>query len=449
MQSRTKRRQVVAAAIASLVIVSGCSGASKATTNSNTNGAANTGTVTITLSSSASPPNVKATNQVIALFEASHPTIKVKFEPDAGGTRQSSVLRIGEGDPSLDIASAEVGYQYQWYANGWISPLTPYFTKADLATVEPHLVNEWTNSKGQLLGIPTDNSGMWLAVNQDLLKKAGVTPPPTMKRDSLGAVTSGVWTWEQVLAAAKQVQQRTGKIGLLFPTDDGWPTLPLAEQLGAQPTSPDGLTVKGYLDQPQWVTAMTKWKDFFTSGASQIVNPVWTNSQFLAGGAAFALTHLAVFDECTQAKFDCDAAAEPYYQGGKKVVQSTNSGWVLNSKSPHKAQAAEFMKFVLLNPAASKILVAAPFYAGIPMLVTPFNAMQSDPAFKKFPASVKLLGAWQSENWPEVPIKSPVGATIYTSITNAYMDSRTGATTPQQAVNTMVQVVERALAKYK
>jgi ABC-type glycerol-3-phosphate transport system substrate-binding protein len=59
-----------------------------------------------------------------------------------------------------------------------------------------------------MLGIPTDNSGMWLAVNQDLLKQAGVKPPPTMKRESLQATTSGVWTWEQVLAAAKQVSRR-------------------------------------------------------------------------------------------------------------------------------------------------------------------------------------------------------------------------------------------------
>jgi len=431
-----------APAAAAVTLIAACSGGG---TSGNATG---NDVVTITLTSDAAPVNAKATQQVITLFERSHPKIKVKFEPDNGTARQSSVLRIGQGDPSLDIASAEVGYQYQWYANGWITPVTKYFTKAELSTVVPHLIEEWTTSDGKMLGIPTDNSGMWLAVNQDLLKQAGVKPPPTMKRESLQATTSGVWTWEQVLAAAKQVKQKTGKTGLIFPGDQAWATLPLAEQLGAKATGPRGLTVDGYLNKQPWVEAMARWKTFFVGGASQIANPNFSNDQFLAGNAAFQLSHDAVFDECKTVKFDCDAAAQPYYQGGHKAVQSTNSGYVLNAKSPHQAQAAEFMKFVLLNPQASKILVAAPFFAGVPMLKTPFAAMMTDPKYKTFPNSVKVLGAWQSQNWPETPVKSPIGATLFTSLSDAYQSARTGAKSPQDAATTMYDQVSRELTKY-
>lgn len=149
-----------ALAAAAVTLIAACSGGG---TSGNATG---NDVVTITLTSDAAPVNAKATQQVITLFERSHPKIKVKFEPDNGTARQSSVLRIGQGDPSLDIASAEVGYQYQWYANGWITPVTKYFTKAELSTVVPHLIEEWTTSDGKMLGIPTDNSGMWLAVNQ-------------------------------------------------------------------------------------------------------------------------------------------------------------------------------------------------------------------------------------------------------------------------------------------
>lgn len=447
MQTRKTKYALVTAAAAAVTLIAGCSGGGTGTGTSSS--AASNGVVTVTLASDAAPVNAKATQQVIALFEKSHPKIKVKFEPDNGTARQSSVLRIGQGDPSLDIASAEVGYQYQWYANGWITPVTKYFTKAELSTVVPHLIEGWTTADGQMLGIPTDNSGMWLAVNQDLLKQAGVTPPPTMKRDSLQATTSGVWTWEQVLAAAKQVKQKTGKTGLIFPGDQAWATLPLAEQLGAKATGPKGLTVQGYLDQPPWVDAMAKWKNFFVGGASKVADPAFSNDQFLAGNAAFQLSHDAVFDECkTVKKFDCDAAAQPYYQGGQKMVQSTNSGYVLNSKSPHQAQAAEFMKFVLLNPQASKILVAAPFFAGVPMLNAPFAAMMTDPTYKTFPNSVKVLGAWQSQNWPETPVKSPIGATFFTSLSDAYQSARTGAKSPQAAAATMYTEVSRELTKY-
>lgn len=207
--------------------------------------------------------------------------------------------------------------------------------------------------------------------------------------------------------------------------------------------------MKGYLDQPPWVEAMTRWKRFFDSGAAQVANPEWTNDQFLAGNTAFQLTHLAVSDECLQAKFDCDAATEPYYEGGQKMVQSVNSGWVLNSKSQHPDEAAAFMKFVLLDPAASKALVDAPFFAGISMLKDRVEAMPTEPEYQKFPRSIKVLGSWQSENWPQVPIKSPVGATIFTSLSDAYKDTRTGAATPQAAVDKMANEADRQLQKYK
>lgn len=450
MRSSNKRLGLVAAIAIPMIVLSACSSSSPTPSGPSSSSGPSTvsAPVTITLVSDGGTANSKATNAVIALFEKSHPNITVDFQPDTGNARQGSVLRIGQGDPSLDIASAEVGYEYQWYANGWIVPITEYFTQDELATVVPHILAEWTNADGELLGIPTDNSGMWLAVNQDILKAAGVTPPPTMKRDSLDAVTSGVWTWEQVLVAARQVQEKTGKIGLVFPGDQAWATLPLAQQLGAETTSPDGLTVKGYLDQQPWVDAMAHWKAFFVDDVGQVANPEWTNDQFLAGEVAFQLSHVAVSDECATVTFDCDAAAEPYYEGGKPVTQSVNSGWVINSKSSHQAEAAEFMKFVLLDPEASQALVDGPFFAGITMLKEPLAAMKTSADYQTFPNSTKVLVAWQSENWPEVAVKSPVGGTIFTAVWDALKNVRTGAATPEQAVATMADQVDRELAKY-
>jgi multiple sugar transport system substrate-binding protein len=441
MERRRGTRALIAVFAIPLMLVAACGGGDD---DSSTGGK-----TVINFSGASDPTFVKAQKEVIRLFEAAHPNITVKFEPAPGvDAEQGAILRLGQHDETLDIATDEVGYEYQWYKNGWIESLTPYFSKDELAQIDDHLVDNETQN-GQLLAIPTDNSTMYLAVNQDLLKQAGVTGPPTLKRNKLDQVTSGVWTWEQVLEAAKQVKAKTGKTGIFFPNDETWILSPMAQQLGAKASSDDGLQVKGYLDQAPWVDLATRWKAFFAGGASQITTPTWTNDQFLAGGGAFALTHIGGYSICGTAKFDCDAAAEPYFQGGKKIVQSTGIGWVLSSASKHKKEAAEFLKFTMLDPGAQKALVDGVYFAAIPMTKVGLKAMETDPAYQKFPMQVRLLGAWQFQNWPSQAMRSPANATIFTSVSDAFKNVRVGAQSPEAAVKEMTDKVDRDLSKYR
>jgi multiple sugar transport system substrate-binding protein len=442
MQRRTGIVAAVAFASAALLALGGCSAGPSTSTSGG-------GKVTITMVGDSGPANVVTQKKIIALFEKAHPNISVTFQGATGvDAEQGSILRLGQGDTTLDVATTEVGYEYQWYKSGWIQSLTPFFSKADLDKVEPHLIANET-FKGQLLAIPVDNSTMWLTVNEDLLKKAGVTGPPTLKADGLDKTTSGVWTWEQVLAAAKQVKAKTGKTGLLFPADETWILAPMAQQLGGFATSDDGLTVKGYLDSKPWVDLATKWKQFFVGDASAITNPTWTTDQFAAGDAAFSLTHIGSYNLCEGVKFSCDAAAEPYFAGGKKVVQSNGIAWALNSKSQHPKEAAEFLKFALTDPEAQKAFVDGNYFAAIPELKTQLTAMETDPAYQKFPLQVRLLGAWQEKNWPEQSMVSPANATIFTSVSDAFKDVRVGAATPQEALDKATANVERELQKYR
>jgi ABC-type glycerol-3-phosphate transport system substrate-binding protein len=404
---------------------------------------------TITFSGDGSETFMAAQLKVIDLFEAAHPNIKVKFEPAPGvDAEQGAILRLGQGDTSLDVVTTEVGYEYQWFKNGWLESLTPYFTQEELDQVDAHLLDNVTFD-GAMLSTPMDNSTMYLAVNQDLLAEAGVTPPPTLKRNTLQETVDGVWTWEQVLEAGKQVQAATGKTGLLFPNDETWILAPMGQQLGGKMSSPDGLEVKGYLDQAPWVDLATRWQRFFENGTSAITTPEWTNDQFLAGEAAFALTHIGGFGICEQAAFDCDAAAQPYFEGGKKTVQSTGIAWALNAASQHKAEAAEFLKFALLDPGAQKALVDGLYFAAIPMTKAGLAEIEADPAYQEFPKQVRLLGAYQFQNWPQEMYRMPANATFFTALSDAFENVRVGAQTPEQAVNDMTDKVDRDLALYR
>jgi ABC-type glycerol-3-phosphate transport system substrate-binding protein len=83
------------------------------------------------------------------------------------------------------------------------------------------------------------------------------------------------------------------------------------------------------------------------------------------------------------------------------------------------------------------------------MLKADIQAAQTDPKYQKFPMQVRLLGMWQQQHWPQKALVSPANATIFTSVSDAYKDVRVGAATPEQAVQTMTDKVERELKKFR
>src|SRR6187401_898988 len=106
MQRRGRTLPILAAS--ALLVVSAASVAS-----------AQDDVTTIVFTGDGSETFMAAQMKVIELFEAAHPNIKVKFEPAPGvDAEQGAILRLGQGDTSLDVVTTEVGYEYQWFKNG-------------------------------------------------------------------------------------------------------------------------------------------------------------------------------------------------------------------------------------------------------------------------------------------------------------------------------------------
>jgi multiple sugar transport system substrate-binding protein len=441
MMRRPRRISLlVTLAVAPLVLLAGCGGGDDDEAG---------GVTTITFAGASDETFVKAQLEAIKRFEAENPDIKVEFEPAAGvDAEEGAILRLGQGDTSLDLVTTEVGYEYQWYTEGWVEPLTPWLSEEELSQIDQHLVDNETFD-GEFLAIPTDNSTMYLAVNYDLLEQAGVEGPPALQRNDFQEVVDGVWTWEQVIEAARQVKAETGKTGLLIPNDETWILAPLGQQLGGETTSPDGLEVEGYLDGDPWVELATRYESWFEGGAADITNPEWTTDQFLAGESAFQLTHIGDYAMCADADFTCDAAAQPYFEDGQPAVQSTGIGWAMNAASEHKDEAAAFLKFILLDDKGQSALIDGNYFAAIPWQIDDLEELNTSAKYEKFPLSVKRLGAYQFQTWPSEAIRSPATASIFTAMSDAFLDVRVGAASPEEAVDAMTDRVERDLSAYR
>jgi fructooligosaccharide transport system substrate-binding protein len=382
----------------------------------------------------------------VKAFNATHPGIQVKLEDSgaSGGAANVAALRFGQKDPTLDITSDEVGFDIQWFTKGWIDPLDTYFSAEELKAFVPSRLADETY-QGHFLGVPVTNSTLMLGLNLDLFKQAGVEPPPGMKETGVDAVANGAWTWEKVAEVAKTIQEKTGMPGLQFPKGEMWVMYPLGEQLGGNVTSPDGLTVKGFLDGPAWLQLAKWFQDVHASGAATVMNPEWGYEEFTAGKVAMVELVAEQNTICLTVKFECDVAAEPHFQGVQPKSARGSNALVLSAFSQHKKEAAEFLRWVALDPAAWKIFEEDT----LPSQDAPVTKTLTDPAYDKFPASVKRLAAYQQLNWPADQPKSPADPEIWRVWDEVWLDIQTGAKTPAEGIQELTERADEALNIYR
>jgi len=152
----------------------------------------------------------KSYNQLFAQFEKQHPDIKLK----AIGTpvdnwaaffdKVSTQLGGGVNYDLIQVATEGM----QLFATRGLLQSLDEFLKRDKAVIDEYLADvhpnltRWNKQYGSPDGntyfLPGEFNTMALWINKDVLRKSGVDMP------------SDDWTWEDFLAAARQVKARTG-----------------------------------------------------------------------------------------------------------------------------------------------------------------------------------------------------------------------------------------------
>lgn len=160
---------------------------------------------------------------VIGKFKESNPDIKVSTQGlPLDQFYQVLQTRIGSKNlPDVAIATPVVipGFASQ----GILADLTPYLPK-DYLNAFPASRASVHRQGGKIVGAPISNSIRAVAYNKDAFDKAGLKAP---------GVNDAPWTWEQIVDAAKTLQEKKiVKYGLQFekPSFDGW--LPFLYQNG-------------------------------------------------------------------------------------------------------------------------------------------------------------------------------------------------------------------------
>lgn len=277
-------------------------------------------------------PDEQATRDVIADFEAeTGATVNLQIVP-FGDLQTSLQARLSGGDAPDVVRLADLG---------------PF--KADLADLRPYLGEDYADEfiegmigtaigdDGELLAVPSDLTMNGPFVNVDQFEDAGVAIPPA----------DDPWTWDEMLAAADEVQASSGSEFAFAMDTSGHRMSTVLSQFGTRIIEDDqaaldeeasqeaielitGLMRDGKMDADFWLGSGSRYE-----GANEI---------FLAQAAPIYLSgNWQVSQFAENAEFEFAAAPNPCEQecggfpGGKFLATFQTS--------PEQALGAAFIEY--------------------------------------------------------------------------------------------------------
>ncbi|MBM2620945.1 extracellular solute-binding protein [Actinoplanes sp. LDG1-06] len=289
-------------------------------------------------------------DKVVEGWNASHPNIQVTVNKQDGGdpavAKLLTAIKAGSGAP--DVMQAE--YQK-------IPTLVAADAVADIAKEAGDLKAKFPESAWNavtlggeaLYGVPQDSGPMMFFYRSDVFDKAGVQVPKT---------------WDEYAAAARTIHQKNPKqyLGTFSSNDPGW-FAGLSQQAGASWWGVQGESWTVAINDATTKKVADYWGGLVQEGVidnKPMYTPEWNaalNDGTQVGwlGAVWGPGVLEGNAASTKGKWktallpNWDAAAPANGNWGGSATSVT-------SQSKHKAQAAEFVKWLNTDPAAVKAL---------------------------------------------------------------------------------------------
>jgi fructooligosaccharide transport system substrate-binding protein len=352
-------------------------------------------------------------------------------------------VKIASGSTDYDVISVDVPMVAAYATRGYIAPMDSYFTDEEKSQFIDSAVaaGSW---QGTFYAPPMNTSTQCLWYNKDLLEQAGVEIPDSSTTDRLA--------WEEVVDLANQVldvvnpDRNNGIFGL------DWQQVSRVYQMNAIPNSlgganigDDGYTVDGVINNDAWVTGMTWYQNLVNTGvASQGITADEMSNYFASGKLVFMVGGTWTASTVENLGFtDYGYAAMPAFEGHEDEVATPTGSWHfgINAASTKQDAAADFIKFMTIGEGSDMWLE---INGDVPARKTKLDDIINDPTS----AGYLKIGAYEAAN-TSVPRALTPGYSEYSTILNAtWEDVRNGADV-KTALDSAVEQINSAMAKYE
>lgn len=288
-----------------------------------------------------------AYDQLVASFNEKHPNIKVEMSPIPYSDYDTKLrTSIASGNPP-DIMAIDGPNMASYAQAGALQPLTAYFkTDGNLEDIPESTIATYTY-QNEIYMAPLTESSIALFYNKKMFEEKGIALPSKNPEEA--------WTWDQVLDAAKKVNDPAKGIYGIDPAQGfgnaggtAYFKYPIIWQFGGEIMSPDGTTSKGYLDKPETKKALQFFSDLYNkdkvSSLEYPPEPFPNSKLAMTIDGSWSLSNYA--DKFPNFKLGEDFDIAPLPKEVQQAVANGSWSLAISSKSKNAEAAWQFVNWV-------------------------------------------------------------------------------------------------------
>jgi fructooligosaccharide transport system substrate-binding protein len=322
--------------------------------------------------------------KLIASFEEEYPNIKVKLELFPNDQYETKIRTALAGQSAPDIIAIDGPTLASYAHNGALIPLDDYMNKDGNKDDIAEPVLESLTYDGKIYAAPNNDASLAMFYNKKMFEEAGIALP---SKDA-----DEPWTWEQVLDAAKILNDpENGVYGWNpnpwgFAGHEGVPFMDMTYlwQAGAEILSPDKSTAKGYLDSEASKQALTFFKSLYNSegvAPKELPQDAFANGKVaihVDGPWAFS----ALEANFPDFKLGEDYDVAPLWKGVEQVTPNGSWNLGITSQSEHPDEAWLFVNW------ATGIEGSKVWYEDTKNLPARLSTADAFPELKEYPMNI-------------------------------------------------------------
>ncbi|XEC94393.1 sugar ABC transporter substrate-binding protein [Paenibacillus tarimensis] len=346
--------------------------------------------------------------KLIENFEAGHTGIKVELENIPFDSYETKIRTALAGKNAADIIAIDAPTMPSYANAGALYDLTPHMeADADLSDI-PEGVLESMKYNGKIYIAAISEANLAMFYNKKMFEAKGIPLPP--------ANVDEAWTWEQVLDAAKQLNDPDNGIYGLDPAEGfgggegpAYFKTPILWQFGAEVLSPDGSTAKGYLDSEEAKEALRFYQALYhehkVSPFELPPDPFATGKVAMSVSGIWMLAHFK--NNFPDFKFGEDWDIAPLPKAKRQAMANGSWTFGITADSKHPEEAWKLINYMTSTEGAK---IYAETTGAMPVR---YSVVDQIPTMQEHPYSV-FVGQLQkfSKPRPVTPAYPAVSAAI-------------------------------------
>ena len=295
------------------------------------------------------PNHQKDLEQMVQLFEESHPNIKINIIKGEWANYFPKLKAMIMGGVAPDVIEMTPDYFVEYADKGVLLDLNPLMaqdTNFDKTIFYPASLAGFQQN-GMQLGVPETFSTVVLVYNKDLFDQAGVAYP------------TEDWTWQDVIQAGEKLTDPAKGVFGLYSGLSYYEFYKKAAQNNCEFFDAEQTEVT--INSPQCVEALQMMVDmvnkYHIMPTAAEMGGQQDGALFMDGKLAMDLTGIWMFSEYSKAPFNWDIAVEPGM--AKHATHFFTNAVTVFAASKHPQEAWEWVKFFTSSEQMSKIRLAS------------------------------------------------------------------------------------------